>query len=625
MEKDWVSILEDSRLVRGELIEKWGIIPTSIWSVNWNVKAIDKTEGIQSSKLRNIERGVPKTSGAVLSATGSRHGSLSRFPQDLCRFVVKFYTEEKLDRPGYFGNYFPTVLDPFAGHNSRMESTWLCNRNYVGWDISNKFMKMNKKVVEELKKQNAEGLFPKSEAQIELVLNDSRNMDYKEQFDFAITSPPYWNIECVTGETKIIIANGVNKRADEIQVGDMLLSYDGNQVVETRVVSVFNREIGPSELYRIETEYFPFPYGRNIRKDKPGWSTPIPNPRSHKVLYITGNHPVFTRRGWVKTKDLTTEDELLLAGVDDKQSFMMSHYHPIFTNSELRVKQAERIRKYDWAWLKINRPEIFHRIAKMGHGRSNWDGKFNRLERRCQECGATNSLLVHHLTYEPEVLVVLCQSCHRKFHIRQQRRDRKGRFTSDCPHWVRIAKLNQVDQRHIGRKLPIKVYNFRCEPYDAYFAKWILVHNCYGDEAGQLGELGSYNTFLDGLTKVFENVYNGLKYNTFFAVESQDFLKGGIFYTFHSDVIDCLRKVGFKIWDIIIEDYGNAFLVAFPVSIASLKKVAKLHAYLIIAKKEIKRVKVNPQELRRGILEIAKQKGQTQELKLGSQLNLGIG
>jgi len=278
-----------------------------------------------------------------LSATGSRHGSLSRFPQDLCRFAVKFYTEEKLDRPGYFGNYFPTVLDPFAGHNSRMESTWLCNRNYVGWDISNKFMKMNKEVVEELKKQNAEGLFPKSEAQIELVLNDSRNMDYKEQFDFAITSPPYWNIED------------------------------------------------------------------------------------------------------------------------------------------------------------------------------------------------------------------------------------------------------------------------------------------YGDEAGQLGKLGSYNTFLDGLTKVFENVYNGLKYNTFFAVESQDFLKGGIFYTFHSDVIDCLRKVGFKIWDIIIEDYGNSFLTAFPISIASLKKVAKIHSYLIIAKKEIKRVKVNPQELRRGILEIAKQKGQTQELKLGSQLNLGIG
>jgi DNA modification methylase len=188
--------LEQGRKIRQELARQWGRLPTSIWRVDWSVQAIDRSHSIQKAKKEKMEReGLPHWSGFILSGTGSRSGACSRFPQDLCQFLVKFLTPERLENdPGYFGNYLPTVLDPFAGHNSRMSGVWRCNRNYVGWDCCEEFMRMNREIVEVLERANKQALVP-IEAKIELVEGDSRNIDYQEQFDFLITSPPFWDIE----------------------------------------------------------------------------------------------------------------------------------------------------------------------------------------------------------------------------------------------------------------------------------------------------------------------------------------------------------------------------------------------------------------------------------------------
>jgi DNA modification methylase len=120
------------------------------------------------------------TGAFAKSSSGARYGALSAFPQNIGRAVVELYSEKG-----------QTVVDPFAGHNSRMELVIRSGRNYIGCDVSAKFMQFNREQREKLLQE-----FP--EAQIELHEIDSRKMsDCVEQWvgDFTLTSPPYYNIE----------------------------------------------------------------------------------------------------------------------------------------------------------------------------------------------------------------------------------------------------------------------------------------------------------------------------------------------------------------------------------------------------------------------------------------------
>jgi 16S rRNA G966 N2-methylase RsmD len=190
MGKDQKS-LDTSREIRQHLISKWGRIPKSVWKVDWSIKCIELYTKYSEQQKINEEK-VGKD--FALSGTGARHGQLSAFPQDILQFLVTFLTPEKLKEPGYFKNYLPTVIDPFAGHNSRGETVWRNNRNYVGWDISQDHNRMNQEVLELLRKENENSLM-KREAKIEFVNGDSREIDYNEEFDFSITSPPFYDIE----------------------------------------------------------------------------------------------------------------------------------------------------------------------------------------------------------------------------------------------------------------------------------------------------------------------------------------------------------------------------------------------------------------------------------------------
>jgi hypothetical protein len=185
--------LDLSREIRQHLISKWGRIPKSVWEVDWSVKYIELSRSYNDQQKVN-EAKVGKD--FALSGTGARHGQLSRFPQDILQFLVKFLTPEQLPEGdlGYFGNSLPTIVDPFAGHNSRCEGVWRCNRNYVGWDCSVRHNEMNRKVKDMLELENAQSMF-KRDAKIEFVENDSRKINYDSQFDFSITSPPFYDLE----------------------------------------------------------------------------------------------------------------------------------------------------------------------------------------------------------------------------------------------------------------------------------------------------------------------------------------------------------------------------------------------------------------------------------------------
>lgn len=119
-----------------------------------------------------------KKSGFAISSAGAHSGALSIFPQNIGRTVLLLYSE-----PG------DLVVDPFAGHNSRMELCVSNGRQYEGCDLSTKFMEFNRKRAAQL-----EASFTK--ARIKLHHCDSRKMPVKSGAgDFTITSPPYYDIE----------------------------------------------------------------------------------------------------------------------------------------------------------------------------------------------------------------------------------------------------------------------------------------------------------------------------------------------------------------------------------------------------------------------------------------------
>jgi DNA modification methylase len=113
-----------------------------------------------------------------ISGRGSLNGALSKFPQEVGRTIVLFYTE-----PG------DTIVDPFAGHNSRMDLCVKAGRNYIGCDLSKDFMEFNRRRADILRKR-----FPKAEIQLHHC--DSRKQPIADSVgDFTLTSPPYWDIE----------------------------------------------------------------------------------------------------------------------------------------------------------------------------------------------------------------------------------------------------------------------------------------------------------------------------------------------------------------------------------------------------------------------------------------------
>jgi DNA modification methylase len=171
--------LKASMEKRAKVVLKYGIVPTSILKNNLMDRAIDP---IASARLVTPgsyqDKTNPNYKHFAISGRGSRWGALSRFPQNIGRILVKFYTNEG-----------QIVYDPHAGHNSRMQLTYECNRHYVGVDICHEFMEMNKFVAKQLKSLT-------NSSTITLIEGSSDKVDLPDNYaDFTLTSPPYWNME----------------------------------------------------------------------------------------------------------------------------------------------------------------------------------------------------------------------------------------------------------------------------------------------------------------------------------------------------------------------------------------------------------------------------------------------
>jgi DNA methylase len=186
--------VKDSRQGYNSLLLLFGgleNIPSSVMRAKIEKPTYDRDlEGTKRSyketaphQKRRKEMGynLPKELDTVLSVSGrgcQQVGALSIFPQKIGRSVVLFYSN-----PG------DIIVDPFAGHNSRMDLCVKAGRHYIGCDLSTEFHAFNVKRAEKLRE-----IYP--DVEIELHHCDSRKMPVKDEIgDFTLTSPPYWDIE----------------------------------------------------------------------------------------------------------------------------------------------------------------------------------------------------------------------------------------------------------------------------------------------------------------------------------------------------------------------------------------------------------------------------------------------
>lgn len=199
--------LKDSRSERQELLQRFeNTIIESIMVHNRSDKAIDLTverryANVKVNREKFLDDYIQKSGDLDMIADveqfkdqfrsgfeGSRGAgkTLSRFSQNICRNTIKFYTEEG-----------DVVVDPFAGHNSRMEATFRTKRHYYGQDLCHEFMEDNYKVRDMLLEKEKSKLFLKpNTCKMELSEGDSRKLPWPDNFgDFTITSPPYWFLE----------------------------------------------------------------------------------------------------------------------------------------------------------------------------------------------------------------------------------------------------------------------------------------------------------------------------------------------------------------------------------------------------------------------------------------------
>jgi len=192
--------IRKSRRERERLKTKWGgQIPDTVWDVNYSLHGgiyrLGKTQQKVATKKQHerilseeVDQNIMyKCCNMWGRSVRGKGGGLSVFPYDVLRRSILFYTEEG-----------DTVLDPCAGHNSRMQGVWQLGRSYIGYDVCHEFMEFNRKIAKKIQKRRTEReFFKRGTGTITLIEESSECMEEveDESVDFILTSPPYWDLE----------------------------------------------------------------------------------------------------------------------------------------------------------------------------------------------------------------------------------------------------------------------------------------------------------------------------------------------------------------------------------------------------------------------------------------------
>lgn len=129
-------------------------------------------EWIKFTKSWFIHRPVRRNASEILHP--------AKYPESLVEEFINFFTKEN-----------SWVLDPFMGTGSTLIAAGQCGRNAAGVELSTKYHKIAKERVKKNKFKSKLHPLRGSSGKLSELLDKADLNNIK--FDFAITSPPYWN------------------------------------------------------------------------------------------------------------------------------------------------------------------------------------------------------------------------------------------------------------------------------------------------------------------------------------------------------------------------------------------------------------------------------------------------
>lgn len=117
---------------------------------------------------------------------------------------------------------------------------------------------------------------------------NSRNYDHGNSSPMNLQLYDYVIIdECLEPNTPIKMGNGEIKQIKNIKIGDTVITLNENtNILECNAVVKVHKNLSSEKMFKIIA--------------------------SGKELHITGNHKIFTKRGWVRVDELTLNDEIFL-------------------------------------------------------------------------------------------------------------------------------------------------------------------------------------------------------------------------------------------------------------------------------------------------------------------------
>jgi len=117
---------------------------------------------------------------------------------------------------------------------------------------------------------------------------------------------------CLDGNSIISTVFGRDKKIKDISIGEIVLSYDiqNNKLTESTVSAIHHRQA--NRLFKIKTG-------------------------TGEEILATGEHPIWTRRGWTNVESLTNEDEIFVRDPQDKVLYYRS-VHSVSKRPEVRAK-----------------------------------------------------------------------------------------------------------------------------------------------------------------------------------------------------------------------------------------------------------------------------------------------
>jgi len=262
-------------------------------------------------------------------------------------------------------------------------------------------------------------------------LNKTPNVNLNELGEYSINGRqgtiitsrgcPY---SCIEENQQLMLFSKPNIKMKNAKIGDKLMGLNEktNSLEETKIIAVRDKQ---KQIFEIELEN-----GRTIQ--------------------ATEEHPFKTKRGWIKLKNLKTNDEILFINPLEKNKIRMKNNNPMkdkkvinkmistskrkghYITASHRLTQLHKDKKILYNTSKQISNRRMSKNLKEKNGMYNINCKYRNFYnlklkiirkeiKKCCICSSKRFLLVHHKDKNHENdklnnLQVICKSCHAKVH-----------------------------------------------------------------------------------------------------------------------------------------------------------------------------------------------------------------